>query len=127
MRRGGAATGGPSSADFASGGDSNGGTTKIGISTASNTSGISAVVSCKSEVQWTMHTFEIWSAVPDGGMLQPSHVPSMSGVVAVTDAKDARSMKHPASATLTCANASSARRTRAIRRLSRAGMGSDCT
>jgi hypothetical protein len=28
---------------------------------------------------------------------------------------------------LICANASSARRTRAIRRLSRAGMGSDCT
>src|SRR6185295_6241404 len=55
-------------------------------------------------------------------MLQPSHAGSLSGLVAATGAKDPRSMKHPASATSTCANASSARRTRATRRLSRSGM-----
>ena len=40
---------------------------------------------------------------------------------------DARSLKHPARATLTCANASNASRIRAKRRLSREDMGQDLT
>jgi len=59
MRRGGAATGGASSADLAGGGNSNLGRTKSGSSIALNTSGVAVLVSCKSEVQWTMHAFEI--------------------------------------------------------------------
>ena len=118
MRRGGAATGGPSSANLGGGGDSNRSTTKMGISIASSTSGVSAAVSCKSDVQRTTQTFEIWSGATAGAASQLSHGVAMSALFA---------MKHPASATLTCANASSVKTTKEILRLSRADIGDDCT
>src|ERR1051326_7176358 len=67
----------------------------------------------------------MWSASLDTGTSQPSHGAPGSELAALAGIIDARSLKHPARATLTCANASNASRIRAKRRLSREDMGQD--